>query len=186
MTESANPTIYDIPLQRLTGEATSLADYAGEVLLIVNVASQCGLTPQYVGLETLHEDYAGRGLRVLGFPCNDFGAQEPGSEMEIQDFCQANYGVQFPMYAKLQVNSTPRHPLYAHLIAAQPKAIPSGSDVLHSTLDKHGLLPKQATDVMWNFEKFLVGRDGRVLARYAPDVTPTDPALVAAIEAALG
>lgn len=186
MTDSANTGIYDIPLQRLNGEATTLADYAGDVLLVVNVASKCGLTPQYVGLETLHEDYAGRGLRVLGFPCNDFGAQEPGTETEIQDFCQTNYGVQFPMYAKLQVNSTPRHALYAHMIAAQPEAIASGSDTLQSTLAKHGLLPKHATDVMWNFEKFLVGRDGRVLARYAPDVAPTDPALLAAIESALG
>lgn len=186
MTESANPTIYDIPLQRLNGEATTLADYAGQVMLVVNVASQCGLTPQYAGLETLHKDYAGRGLRVLGFPCNDFGAQEPGTETEIQDFCQANYGVQFPMFAKLQVNSAPRHALYAHLIAAQPEAISSGNDVLHNALAEHGLLPKQATDVMWNFEKFLVGRDGRVLARYAPDVTPTDPALLAAIASALG
>lgn len=179
-------TLYDIPLQRLNGEASTLADYAGQVLLIVNVASQCGLTPQYVGLEQLHADYAERGLRVLGFPCNDFGAQEPGTAAEIQDFCQSNYGVHFPMFSKLNVNSAPRHPLYAQLIAAQPTAVLSGNDGLKSTLAKHGLLPKQADDVMWNFEKFLVGRNGQVLARFAPDVTPDNAALVAAIESALG
>lgn len=179
------PSLYDISLQRLTADTTTLAEHAGQVLLIVNVASQCGLTPQYTGLEQLHAAYGDRGLRVLGFPCNDFGAQEPGTEAQIQDFCQSNYGVHFPMYAKLNINSEPRHALYAHLITAQPKATPSGSDKLHSTLAQHGLLPKQESDVMWNFEKFLIGRDGRVLARYAPDVTPDHPALLADIEAAL-
>ena len=181
-----NPSFYAISLQRLNGDAATLAEHTGQVLLIVNVASKCGLTPQYTGLEQLHERYAERGLRVLGFPCNDFGAQEPGTEAEIQDFCQTNYGVRFPMYAKLRINSAPRHALYAHLIAARPEAESSGNDTLQKTLAQHGLLPKHETDVMWNFEKFLVGRDGRVLARFAPDVTPSDPALVAAIEAALG
>jgi glutathione peroxidase len=179
------PSLYDISLQRLNGDAATLAEHAGQVLLIVNVASKCGLTPQYAGLEQLHANYAAQGLRVLGFPCNDFGAQEPGSEAEIQSFCQSNYGVQFPMYGKLSINSAPRHPLYAHLIAAQPKASASGSDKLQSTLAQHGLLPQHQTDVMWNFEKFLIGRDGQVLARYAPDVTPENSALVADIDAAL-
>lgn len=178
-------SLYDIPLQRLNGEATTLAEHAGQAMLIVNVASKCGLTPQYAGLEKLHADYAVKGLRVLGFPCNDFGAQEPGTEAEIGDFCQSNYGVSFPMYGKLRVNSEPRHELYAQLITAQPKAISSGSDKLEKTLTQHGLLPKHETDVMWNFEKFLVGRDGQVLARYAPDVTPDHPELQAGIEAAL-
>lgn len=180
------PSLYDISLQRLNGDAITLADYAGQVLLIVNVASKCGLTPQYTGLERLHESYGDRGLRVLGFPCNDFGAQEPGTEADIQDFCQANYGVRFPMFAKLRINSEPRHALYAHLIAEQPKASSSGSDKLHKTLAQHGLLPKHESDLMWNFEKFLVGRDGRVLARFAPDVGPDDVALLAAVNAALG
>jgi glutathione peroxidase len=179
-------SLYDIPLQRLNGDTATLADYAGQVLLLVNVASQCGLTPQYAGLEKLHADYAERGLRVLGFPCNDFGAQEPGSASDIQDFCQSNYGVRFPMFSKLNINSTPRHPLYAALIAAQPEATPSGSDKLHATLAQHGLLPKHVADVLWNFEKFLVGRDGQVLARFAPDVTPDDAALLVAIQSALG
>jgi glutathione peroxidase len=184
-TPMSQAPIFDIPLQRLNGAPITLAEHAGQVMLIVNVASKCGLTPQYVGLEQMHVANAERGLRVLGFPCNDFGGQEPGTPEEIESFCQANYGVSFPMYGKLTVNSAPRHALYEHLIAAQPTATPSGSAVLHDTLDKHGLLPKQASDVMWNFEKFLVGRDGQVLGRFAPDVAPNAPALVAAIDAAL-
>jgi glutathione peroxidase len=179
-------SLYDIALNRLSGEPTTLGTYRGQVLLIVNVASKCGLTPQYSSLEALYERQRERGLQVLGFPCNDFAAQEPGSEAEIQAFCDSTYNVKFPLFAKLQINSEPRHPLYAALIAAQPQAQPSGSDKLRSTLAQHKLLPAHDSDVMWNFEKFLVGRDGRVLARFAPDVTPEDPALVAAIESALG
>lgn len=177
--------ITELPLQRIDGSAATLADYAGDVLLIVNVASKCGLTPQYEGLEKMHQRFHAQGLQVLGFPCNDFGAQEPGSAAEIEAFCSLNYGVSFPMFAKLNTNSSPRHPLYAALIAAQPTAQPSGNDKLQQTLAKHGLLPKEPSDVMWNFEKFLVGRNGQVLARFAPDVTPDAPALVAAVERAL-
>ena len=179
-------TIKDIPLQRIDGSATTLAAYNGEVLLIVNVASKCGLTPQYEGLEKLHQRLHAKGLEVLGFPCNDFGAQEPGSEAEIESFCSLNYGVNFPMFAKVNANSSPRHPLYAALIAAQPTARASGDDKLQQALTKRGWLPKEPSDVMWNFEKFLIGRDGQVLARFAPDVAPDAPALVAAIESALG
>jgi glutathione peroxidase len=182
MTES----LYDISLQRLDGRPSSLADFKGQVLLIVNVASQCGLTPQYSELENMYQHYRERGLQVLGFPCNDFAAQEPGSAEEIQNFCTANYGVQFPIFSKVNINSAPRHPLYAQLIEAQPSATPAGNTQLRETLAKHNLLPKLPTDVMWNFEKFLVGRDGKVLARFAPDIAPNDPALIAAIEAALG
>ena len=178
--------IKDIPLQRIDGSPTTLAAYNGEVLLIVNVASKCGLTPQYEGLEKLHQRLHAKGLEVLGFPCNDFGAQEPGSEAEIESFCSLNYGVSFPMFAKVNANTNPRHPLYAALIAAQPTAQASGDDKLRQALTKHGLLPKAPTDVMWNFEKFLIGRNGQVLARFAPDVAPDAPALVAAIESALG
>ena len=178
--------IRDIPLQRIDGSAATLANYSGEVLLVVNVASKCGLTPQYEGLEKLYQRLHGKGLEVLGFPCNDFGAQEPGSEAEIESFCSLNYGVSFPMFSKVNANSSPRHPLYAGLIAAQPRAQESGDDKLQQALSKHGLLPKEPTDVMWNFEKFLIGRDGKVLARFAPDVAPDAPKLVSAIEAALG
>ena len=181
MTES----LYDIPLKNLGGQAASLRQFKGQVLLIVNVASQCGLTPQYVGLEKLFETYRARGLQVLGFPCNDFAAQEPGSAEEIQDFCTSRFSVQFPLFEKLNINSEPRHPLYAHLITAQPAAtLPANSD-LREKLAEHKLLPKQATDVLWNFEKFLVDRNGRVVQRFAPDMTPDDAVLIAAIEAAL-
>ncbi len=182
----SSPALSDIPLQRIDGSAATLGAYSGDVLLIVNVASKCGLTPQYEGLEKLYQRLHGKGLQVLGFPCNDFGAQEPGSEAEIESFCSLNYSVSFPLFAKLNTNSSPRHPLYAALIAAQPKAQGSGDDKLQQTLAKHGLLPKEPSDVMWNFEKFLVGRNGQVLARFAPDVAPDAPALVAAVEAALG
>ena len=181
---SAN--LFDIPLRRLEGQPATLGDYRGKVMLIVNVASQCGLTPQYAGLEKLFEKYEERGLTVLGFPCNDFGAQEPGDEAEIADFCQRNYGVHFPMFQKLEVNREARHPLYRELVAAQPQARQLDGSTFAGKLAQHGLSPKNPSDVMWNFEKFLVGRDGAVIARFAPDVKPDDPALVAAIEAALG
>jgi glutathione peroxidase len=177
--------LYDIPLRRLNGQAARLGDYAGQVLLIVNVASQCGLTPQYTELEALFQRFGAQGLQVLGFPCNDFAAQEPGSADEIQSFCAMNYGVSFPMFDKVSINSAPRHPLYAALIEAQPVALPSGSSQLHDILAAEKLLPPLASDVMWNFEKFLVGRDGTVRVRFAPDVAPDDARLLAAIEAAL-
>lgn len=178
-------SLYEIPLQRLDGQATNLQSLAGQVLLIVNVASRCGLTPQYAGLENLHQTYRARGLQVLGFPCNDFAGQEPGSAEEIQDFCTTNYAVSFPLFEKVRINSTPRHPLYAALIEAQPVArVPAGSG-LRDKLAAKDLLPPQASDVMWNFEKFLVDRQGRVIGRFAPDTAPDDPALMAAIESAL-
>lgn len=181
----ATTTLHDIPVRTLDGQEATLAPHRGQVLLIVNVASRCGLTPQYAGLEALHRRFAERGFAVLGFPCNDFAAQEPGTADEIRAFCETGYGVSFPMFEKVRINSEPRHPLYDALIAAQPTARASGSDKLRTTLGQHGLLPKRASDVTWNFEKFLVGRDGRVLARFAPDVEPQDPALVAAVKTAL-
>lgn len=181
-----NKSLYDTPLRSLDGRALTLEEFKGQVLLIVNVASKCGLTPQYAGLESLFKAYRGRGLQVLGFPCNDFAGQEPGSADEIQSFCTTNFGVEFPMFEKLNINSEPRHPLYAQLIAALPDAVfPAGSD-FREKLAGYGCSPKQASDVLWNFEKFLVGRDGQVLQRFSPDTTPEDPTLLAAIETALG
>lgn len=181
-----NDSLYDIPLTSLDGRALTLGEFKGQVLLVVNVASKCGLTPQYAGLELLFQQYRERGLQVLGFPCNDFAAQEPGSADDIQDFCTTNYGVDFPMFEKLNINSEPRHPLYTSLIAARPEAVfPAGSD-FREKLAGYGCSPKQPSDVLWNFEKFLVGRDGRVVQRFSPDTTPDDPTLLAAIEAALG
>jgi glutathione peroxidase len=121
----------------------------------------------------------------LGFPCNDFAAQEPGTEADIGSFCDTQYGVTFPLFSKVKINSAPRHPLYEQLIAAQPVARSSAAGELTQTLAKHGLLPKQHGDVLWNFEKFLIGRDGEVRARFAPDVTPEDPAFVSEVESAL-
>lgn len=181
-----NDSLYDIPLKSLDGRSLTLGEFKGQVLLVVNVASKCGLTPQYAGLEALFKQYRERGLQVLGFPCNDFAAQEPGSAGEIQDFCMAKYGVEFPMFEKLNINGEPRHPLYASLIAAQPEAVfPDGSD-FREKLAGYGCSPKQPSDVLWNFEKFLIGRDGGVLQRFSPDMVPDDPILVAAIAAALG
>lgn len=180
-----NAPLYAIPLKTLSGQATDLGQYQGQVLLIVNVASKCGLTPQYAGLEKLFETYRDRGLLVLGFPCNDFAGQEPGGAEEIAAFCSSNYGVAFPMFEKSTINSAPRHPLYAHLIAARPEiSFPAGSDFVEK-LGEYNMLPQQPDDVLWNFEKFLIGRDGTVLQRFSPDTPPDDTALVAAIEAAL-
>ncbi len=146
-------TLYDIEAKTISGETRSLRDYAGKVLLIVNVASKCGFTLQYKGLEALYEKYADKGFAVLGFPCNQFGAQEPGSEGEIAAFCDATYGVRFPMFAKIDVNGENTHPLYKLLKHDAP-----------------GLLGSEA--IKWNFTKFLVDRDGKVVKRYAPTDTP--------------
>lgn len=183
MATSNSPSIYDIPLHTLSGQPCTLAAYKGQVLLIVNVASQCGLTPQYAGLEKLHETFHEQGLRVLGFPCNDFLGQEPGSEAEIQTFCETQYGVRFPLFEKIHINSQPRHPLYTHLIAAQPHA--RGGAGLRERLAQKNLQPAHESDVTWNFEKFLVGRQGQVLERFAPDVAPNDELLMTALENAL-
>lgn len=180
-----NESLYDIPLKSLDGHFINLAEFKNQVLLIVNVASRCGFTSQYAGLENLFENYHERGLQVLGFPCNDFAAQEPGSANDIKNFCTTNYGVEFPMFDKININSEPRHPLYVQLIEAQPNAVTSGNSDLRDQLAQLKLLPRQVTDVMWNFEKFLVGRNGQVLNRFAPDISPDDPILIAAIEAAL-
>ncbi len=180
-----NPPLYDIPLKRLDGSPTTLAEFNGQVLLIVNLASKCGFTPQYAGLESLFENYRERGLQVLGFPCNDFAAQEPGSAEDIQSFCSTSYGVQFPLFEKTQINSEPRHPLYSALIAAQPASVAPADSDLRAKLAEYKLLPENDSDVLWNFEKFLVDRNGQVIQRFAPDVTPDAPLLIAAIEAAL-
>ncbi|KAB8161915.1 glutathione peroxidase [Streptomyces sp. 3MP-14] len=158
--------LYDTKLRTLEGEDTSLDAFRGQLLLVVNVASRCGLTPQYEGLERLHERYAPRGFSVLGFPCNQFAGQEPGSSEEIRAFCSATYGVTFPMFERIEVNGPGRHPLYAELTGAA---------------DAGG----EAGDVQWNFEKFLVSPDGRIVGRYRPRTEPEDAELVAAIEAAL-
>jgi glutathione peroxidase len=159
-------TVHDIDVKTLSGEPASLGDLAGNSLLVVNVASKCGLTPQYTGLERLHERFAGQGFSVVGFPCNQFGGQEPGSADEIAEFCSTTYGVTFPMFEKIEVNGPGRHPLYAELTA-----VPDASG--------------EAGDIQWNFEKFLIAPDGTIIGRFRPLIDPEDPELVAAIEANL-
>jgi glutathione peroxidase len=159
-------SLYDIPLTTLDGEPTTLAPYADDALLVVNVASKCGLTPQYEGLEQLHEELSERGLTVLGFPCNQFGGQEPGSEEEIATFCSTTYGVTFPMFSKIDVNGPDRHPLYQELTRVPD---PDG----------------EAGDVVWNFEKFLVGPGGESIRRFRPLVEPGSEELRSAIEETL-
>ena len=158
--------LYDIPIHTLTGEDSSLAPYEGKALLLVNVASKCGLTPQYEGLERLQKQYEGRGFSVLGFPCNQFLGQEPGTAEEIQQFCSTTYGVTFPLFEKIDVNGDDRHPLYS---------------LLTETNDAEG----KAGDITWNFEKFLVSPAGDVVGRFRPQVEPEDATLVGAIESQL-
>ena len=158
-------TVYDFSAHTLTGKPRKMSDFKGSVLLVVNTASKCGFTPQYAGLEALYKKYKDKGLVVLGFPSNQFGEQEPGPESEIAEFCEVNYGVTFPMFAKVDVNGAGAHPLFKYL-----------------TSSKKGLLGSQA--IKWNFTKFLVGRDGTVLERYAPTTKPED--IEADIEKALG
>jgi glutathione peroxidase len=159
-------SIYDFSAKSLAGEETPLKRFEGKVLLIVNTASACGFTPQYRGLEALHRELSPRGFAVLGFPCNQFGGQEPGSAEEIAEFCSATYGVTFPMFEKIEVNGPDRHPIYTELTAVP---------------DEKG----EAGDVQWNFEKFLVGSDGAVIARFRPMIAPDAEELVSAIEANL-
>jgi len=178
------PDLAHIPLKRINGADDTLANHQGKVLLVVNVASKCGLTPQYEGLEKLYETYKDRGLEVLGFPANDFGAQEPGTHEEIEAFCQVNYGVTFPLYAKAPVSGPDKQPLYAALTEAAPT---KQGDVegMKERFKGYGMTPNDDPEVLWNFEKFLIGKDGSVVGRFAPAMTPEDPALVSAIEAEL-
>jgi len=176
-------SLRDIEFNHQDGSTGTLADYAGNVILVVNVASKCGLTPQYEGLQALHEARHDAGLTVIGFPANDFAGQEPGTDAEIADFCSTSYGVTFPVASKISVVGADRHPLYAALTDAVPTA--DGKAEFRSTLAGHGLTPTEDPDVLWNFEKFLIGRDGAVIARFAPPTAADDTTLIEAIDAAL-
>jgi glutathione peroxidase len=160
-------TLHDFSATTIDGTEQSLRDYAGKVALVVNVASQCGLTPQYAGLEEIYTTFKDRGLVVLGFPCNQFGGQEPGTEGEIKSFCETKFGVTFPLFGKLDVNGPDRHPLYTFLTAA-PTA------------------PDGAGDIRWNFAKFLIDRQGKVVARFPPTTAPVSEEIVSALEQQLG
>jgi glutathione peroxidase len=159
-------SIYDFSARTIDGTPKKLADYRGKVLLVVNVASQCGLTPQYKGLEALREEYGARGLDVLGFPANEFGAQEPGSEAQIKEFCETRYGVKFDMFAKVKVKGPGIDPIFEYLTSKESN-------------------PAFGGDIKWNFNKFLVGKDGALLGRFEPHVEPTSPEVKAAVEKAL-
>jgi len=164
--ETAQPTFYGFAVETIDGVSTNLVPYRGQVVLVVNVASRCGFTKQYAGLQKLYESYRERGLVILGFPCNDFMGQEPGTNEEIREFCSVNFGVTFPLFAKIHVKGDKKHPLFAWLTDGQR----------HSGL---------GGEVSWNFNKFLVGRDGRLLAHFGSRTAPDDPALVKAVEHAL-
>jgi len=168
-------SVLDIPVKKITGEPTTLAEFKGHVLLVVNVASKCGLTPQYEGLEKVYEQYKGQGLVVAGFPANDFKAQEPGTNEEIQAFCTTNFGVKFPLFDKIPVVGPAKHPLYAALIAAQPKAISLGQVTWRDKLKGYGIEGNPEPEILWNFEKFLVSRGGEVVKRFAPTPSPILP-----------
>jgi glutathione peroxidase len=177
--------IYDISVRTIDGKDQKLEAHKGNVLLIVNVASKCGLTPQYEGLEKIYEQYKDKGFEVLGFPANEFGAQEPGTNAEIKTFCTSNYGVKFPMFEKIVVRGDGQHPLYKKLTDDQPAATQNAQGQLLETLKKHNLGPPNMQVITWNFEKFLVNRKGEVIGRFAPDLPPNDPVIVKAIEAEL-
>jgi len=176
--------LQNIPVSTITGDAATLNDFNGSVLLIVNVASKCGMTPQYEALENVHKTHSSQGFAVLGFPANNFGAQEPGTNDEIAEFCSVNYSVSFPMFSKISVVGDDQHPLYRELTTAAPRA-EGDSDGFREVLKGHGMTPNEDPDVLWNFEKFLINRDGTVAARFAPTMSPDDPAVAAAIAKAL-
>lgn len=177
-------SLFDIPLQTIAGKPDSLASYRGKVLLVVNVASKCGLTPQYTGLEALYQSRRAQGLEILGFPANNFRGQEPGTDAEISQFCSLNYDVHFPLFSKISVLGADQHPLYAELTAAQPKAA-GDAGAMRARLKGHGIEPTMPPDVLWNFEKFVINRKGQVVARFAPNVTADDPALLQTLDTEL-
>jgi len=177
--------IFSTPVQRIDGSETTLNEFAGKTLLLVNVASKCGLTPQYGGLEKLYENYRHKGFEVLGFPANNFLGQEPGTEEEILDFCSTNYDVQFPLFSKISVKGDDQHPLYKELTSIRPTADIDNGDAFEKKLTGIGQARENGSDILWNFEKFLITKDGTVAARIAPDVTADDPRVVEKIEADL-
>jgi len=164
LTASAASSVYEVPVKNIDGKDTSLKEYKGKVVLVVNVASKCGYTPQYKGLEAIYEKYKGQGLVVAGFPCNQFGAQESGTNEEIKQFCSSKYSVTFPMFDKIEVNGPNRHPLYT-VLAGKESPYPG--------------------DIKWNFNKFLIGKDGKILKRFDSKATPESKEVTDAIEAAL-
>lgn len=178
--------IYDFSVNRINGQKISLSEYKGKVLLMVNVASKCGFTPQYDALEKIYEQYHGKGFEVLGFPANEFGTQEPGTNAEIQEFCSMNFGVKFPMFEKIVVKGLGQHPLYQFLTEEKPTAqLSTDGNAFEEKLKGYGVTRVQMRDILWNFEKFLTNKQGEVIARFAPDVKPDDFIVKKAIEDAI-
>lgn len=177
--------LLDIPVTRMDGSTTTLGDYAGKVVLVVNVASKCGFTPQYEGLEALYRENRARGLEVLGFPANDFGSQEPGSDAEISEFCTLNFGVDFPMFSKVVAKGADKHPLYQALIEAKPRVEFKENSELLQYYKPKAEGDSTPDEVAWNFEKFLIDRSGKVVRRFSPDTEPKAPVVLDAIEKAL-
>lgn len=178
-------SIKNIVVSDIKGQEVKLGDFEGKVLLIVNVASKCGLTPQYEGLEKIYKAYKDQGFEVLGFPANEFLAQEPGTNEEIAEFCQSTYGVDFPMFSKIVVKGEGQHPLYKLLTEAIPVAEEMEDGKFKTLLKEKGLLTGESHDISWNFEKFLVDRHGHIVRRFAPDMTPEDERIKSAIETEL-
>jgi glutathione peroxidase len=172
--------LQDIEFSGTDGTTHTLAEHHGQVVLVVNVASRCGLTPQYTALQRLYEERREQGFTVLAFPANDFAGQEPGTDAEIAEFCATTYDVTFPVLSKVRVVGEQSHPLYRALTAAVPRA--EGKDEMRERLRSHGMAPTEDPEILWNFEKFLLARDGRVVGRFAPAVAPDDPGLLGALE----
>ena len=177
--------IYKIPVKTIDGEETNLEKYKGEVLLVVNVASKCGLTPQYEGLQKLYDEYHAKGFEVLGFPANNFMGQEPGTESEIKDFCATNYNIKFPLFSKISVKGDDQNELYKYLTEAKPETDINDGE-FEEKLRGYGSTRSQPSEVLWNFEKFLIGKNGEIAARFAPDVKAEDERLIKKVEAELG
>lgn len=173
--------LYEIPVRKIDGTKTNLSEYKNKVLLIVNVASKCGLTPQYAGLEKFYETYRERGVEVLGFPANNFMGQEPGTDDEIKDFCSINYNVQFPVFSKISVKGEDQHPLYQYLTEAKSETDVNSGE-LEANLKGYGHTRSTPNEVLWNFEKFLVAKNGQVVARFAPDTTVENEQLIKTVE----
>lgn len=177
--------IYDFKVKSIDGKEVSLSNYKSKVLLVVNVASKCGLTPQYEGLEKIYEKYQDKGFEILAFPANEFLAQEPGSNEEIKSFCTMNFGVKFPLFEKIVVKGEGMHPLYQYLTTEKSQTEMKEGGSLIGRLKDKGLLSGKESDIKWNFEKFLISREGEIVHRFSPEFSPEDKEVISAIEAAL-
>lgn len=177
-----NKNFHQFTMNKINGQSIGLDQYKGKVLLVVNVASECGLTPQYETLEKIYEKYNKNNFEVLGFPANEFGAQEPGSNAAIHDFCTSKFGIKFPMFEKIVVKGEGQHALYQFLINAQPEAKLVNGNSFEEKLKTYGITRANKTDILWNFEKFLINKNGEVVQRFAPDVEPNDPIITSAID----